>query len=97
MTEVDEFFNKQFGDQIKSLSEDQMLGLLKDLSTTRHWIAILKYMQDRRAIAIGAICTMDPVKEPTSISRTQGALSGLSDLEEIVFRLNNPQTDEEEG
>lgn len=94
MTSVDEFFNKQFGESINVMTDDEMSGLLKDLQNTRHWVAILKYMQFRRSVATGSLCTMDPVQNPTAIARTQGALSGLSDLEEMVFRLNQEKEDD---
>lgn len=96
MTKVEEFFNDRFGDSVKSMTEGQMLELLKELSVTPHWIAILKYQQARRAVAAGSLCTLDPVANPTLIARTQGAMSGLSDLEEIVFTLNNPEVDQED-
>ena len=95
MTSVDEFFNKQYGDSVAAMAEDEMMGLLKDLQNTRHWIAILKYLQYRRSVATGSLCTMDPVQNPTAIARTQGALSGLSDLEEMVYRLNNPVAEDD--
>lgn len=90
MTSVDEFFNTQFGHSIKEMTEGEMYDILHNLPSARSWIAILKYGQLRRAVAAGALCTLDPVKDPTLIARTQGALSGLSDLEEVVYRLNNP-------
>lgn len=91
MTSTDEFFNQQFGDSVNAMSEDEMMGMLKDLVGTHHWIAILKYHRMRRAVALGSLCTIDPVKDTTLIARTQGGLSGLSDLEEMVFRLNAPE------
>lgn len=90
-------FNGQFIDAITAMEHDEMMQLLKSLSGTKNWIAIVKYLQMRRAVATGGICTMDPVTNPTAIARAQGALSGLSDLEEIVYRLNNPASDEDEN
>ena len=90
-------YNKQFIGAIEKMDHEQMMQELKALSETKYWIAIIKYFQMRRAVATGGICTMDPVKDPTAIARTQGALSGLSDLEEMVYRLNNPVESEEES
>ena len=87
---MDKFFTQEILDAMKSMSQSEMFSLLKDLQSTNHWIAILKYNYDRRANAHAMLATIDPIKEPTSMARTQGILSGLSDLEEIVRRLNTP-------
>lgn len=90
MTSVEEFFNKRFGESIASMNESEMRDILKELSETSFWVAILKYQRMRRSVAIGSLCTIDPIQNPTLTARTQGALSGLSDLEEMVYRLSVP-------
>jgi len=39
----------------------------------------------------------DPIKEPSKISWSQGAMAGLSDLENYVIELNSEKTENEEA
>ena len=80
-----------------------MKTLLKQLEATPFWIAILKYGQDRVATVQDGFLTIDPVKEPTKISRYQGAITGMLDLQDAVLTLKfestkseNPKYKEEE-
>jgi hypothetical protein len=93
---MDKLFTQDILDAMKNMQQSEMFSLLKDLQSTNHWIAILKYNYDRRANAHAMLATIDPIKEPTSMARTQGILSGLSDLEEIVRRLNTPPEKEDD-
>lgn len=85
----------KFRAAIEEMSQDEMFGTLKALVGTRSWVAIMKYQQARRSMAADSLLSMDPVKNPSQISKTQGILSGLSDLEELVFKLNEEQKPEE--
>lgn len=87
----------KFRDAIESMPQDEMFGVLKDLISTRAWVAILKYQQARRSMAADSLLSMDPVQNPSAISKTQGILAGLSDLEDLVFRLNEPEKKDEEN
>lgn len=87
---MDNIFTEDVLTAMKEMTQSEMFAQLKDLHGTPQWIAILKYNYDRRANAHAMLATIDPAKEPTSMARTQGILSGLSDLEEVVRRLNAP-------
>lgn len=91
----DNFFNQRFGDRVKEMTNDEMIQALRGLVETDGWIAILKYHRARKEMAQNMLYAIDPVKEPTQIARTQGMLSGLSDLEDAVFRLSKPPVEEE--
>jgi hypothetical protein len=71
-----------------------MLSLLKDLPQTEHWFSILKYVQQRLRVNEGGLYYTDPVKDPTTIARTQGIMLGLSDLQNAVITILS-QKDEE--
>lgn len=95
MTSVEDYFNKRFGDMVAGMSEGQMLDLLKDLIEQSHWIAIMKYLQGRRSLVKEALYTIDPIKDPTLMARTQGSLTGLSDLEDMLYHLNKKVDNDE--
>jgi len=84
---VKAYFNKEFMLKVTSLPTDEMLVTLRELEGTKFWTAIVKYSQERLANAQQALITMDPFKEPTSMARYQGVMSGLLDLQEAVISL----------
>lgn len=97
----DNYFTKEKQDLINSMSNDEMYGLLLDLESTNFWLAILKYSQQRQAVAQNALITGDPIKNPTEMCRNQGILMGQSDLAQMVIMLkeradkNSPKKDSE--
>lgn len=81
------YFTKEVEDQIAAMSDDGMLSLLRELETTPYWFAILKYNQSRLRVAQDSLLFADPVKEPSMISRSQGVMIGISDLQNAVIIL----------
>jgi hypothetical protein len=101
---VKAYFTKEVYEQIQDVSLDEMKTLLKELEGTRTWFAIIKYNQERLSNAQNALITLDPFKDPTTMARYQGVMSGLLDLQEGVITLKyeakrseDPKNAEEEG
>lgn len=85
VSEIRDYFTKDINDQISGMSGPEMLTLLKELSDTRYWIAILKYNSERLAFSQNFLFSADPFKDPTGIARYQGVMLGLSDLSNAVI------------
>lgn len=81
------YFTKEKQDLINEMSNDEMNGLLLDLESTNYWLAILKYTQQRQAVAQNALITGDPIKAATEMCRNQGILMGQSDLAQMIIML----------
>ena len=95
---VREYFTKEINDGINDMSMIEMESQLKEFINTRTWIALLKYTGIRSKILEGTLRMADPVTNPSSISRAQGCLAGISDLESYVIELNakKPENDSKE-
>jgi hypothetical protein len=82
---------------VDEMTESEMNELLVSLQDSRTWIAVLKYSLARLDEADDALHTLDPFVEPTKMARYQGVISGISDLAEMVYLLNekrkNPISD----
>jgi uncharacterized small protein (DUF1192 family) len=85
--DVRSYFTKEVEDRIAAVSDEQMLILLRELEATPFWLGILKYNQNRLRLAQDSLLFADPVKDPTSISRSQGVMLGVSDLQNAVIIL----------
>ena len=101
---IKSYFTDDLRKEIKDLGDKDMENLLKSLEGTPYWIAILKYTQERIAVIQDSFLVLDPVKEPTKISRYQGAITGMLDLQDAVLSLKfeekkseNPKYKEEKG
>lgn len=90
---VKEYFTKDLLGNVDSMTSDEMISLLKELESTRYWIAIVKYSHQRLTSAQQALITLDPFKEPTAMARYQGVMSGISDLQEAVISLKKKSED----
>lgn len=88
--------NDEFQKRIDEMTETEMSSLLLDLANQPHWVAIMRYLQGRTAVAQVSLMTIDPVKEPTQIGRIQGTISGLSDLAGAVHILGEQSRAREE-
>jgi hypothetical protein len=86
-TPTAEYFTGDMEARISSLSREKMMQLLFQLEQTEYWPALLRYSRERMSFVEETLFTADPVKEPSSISRTQGILIGLSDLQNGVIQL----------
>lgn len=78
------YFNKELSGAMETMTDSEMQDLLKELTDTKYWVAISKYVQSRLMIANGSLATLDPIKEPTSMARAQGIMSGLMDLQSMT-------------
>ena len=101
VSNVRSYFTKEVTDRISEMSIKEMESAMKDLITTHYWTAILKYTGIRTPLLDASLRSIDPVKDPSKISWSQGALAGLSDIEGYVIELNDPtpksESDEDES
>lgn len=81
------YFNKEVAKAMDDMSEGEMGALLKELTETKYWIAISKYVQSRLMVANGSLAVIDPIKEPTTLARAQGIMSGLMDLQDMTNKI----------
>lgn len=93
---VRSYFTKDLNEEINQMSYKEMESLMRDLASTRNWIALLKYTSMRMPLLDATLRGTDPVKDPSKISWTQGAMAGLCDIETYVIELNTPKKAEEE-
>ena len=84
---VQDYFTAEVNDKIRNLSETDMLQQIRNLEQSDYWIAILKYNQIRISISQSALFTGDPIKDPAGMTRQQGLMLGLSDLQNAVITL----------
>jgi acetyl-CoA acetyltransferase len=82
------FITEEQASLVDEMKESEMNDLLLSISDSRTWIAILKYSLARLDEADDALHTLDPFVEPTKLARHQGIISGISDLAEMVYLLN---------
>lgn len=86
-TSTQEYFTEEIETAIREMTEGEMLRELVNLEGTRAWFAILKYNQVRLQQSQAAVFSGDPIKDPTSMLRSQGVMLGLSDLQNAVIIL----------
>ena len=98
VSNVRTFFTKEINDQISEMSVKEMESTLKQMVDSRQFIAVLKYNLMRSPLLDATLRSTDPIKEPSKISWSQGALAGLSDLESYIIELNasKPEKDTED-
>jgi hypothetical protein len=94
-TKSAQFMTDKEAEEIKDMSDSEMKSLLLGLRSSRVWIAILKYNFERLQMADHALHTLDPFKDPTSMARHQGIITGISDLPEMVSILEATRTPKE--
>ena len=81
------YFTPEINRSIAEVTDDQMWDTLRRLEESEYWFAILKYNNKRLLVAQSLVNSLDPVKEPTSIGRTQGVMTGIVDLQNAVIQL----------
>ena len=81
------YFTEDIKAAIRDMTNEEMINALKSLEGTHAWFAILKYTQDRIAVIQDSFLVIDPEKEATKISRYQGAITGMLDLQDAVLSL----------
>lgn len=92
-----EYFTPAIQEMINKMQIDEMERELTNLESSRGWIAMLKYNQSRLRQAQTAVLTGDPVKDPTGISRNQGIMIGVCDLQNAVIILKQDRDEKEAG
>jgi len=70
-------------ENLDTMSDNEMKSLLLELSDTRQWYAILRYVAIRSQATDDGLRSTDPFKEPTLMARTQGIRAGIWDI--IVY------------
>ncbi len=86
---VEDYFPKELIDQCNEMENDEMKSLLIGITSTRHWIAIMKYLYSRKMMAQNGLFTLDPFKDQTAMARYQGVISGILDLPEGILVLKD--------
>lgn len=84
---INQYFTPEVNQRMNELTNDQMIEGLKSLEGSIHWIPILKYVQQRLLMAQTQLNTLDPNVQATSMARTQGIMTGLTDIQNIVITL----------
>jgi hypothetical protein len=93
---VRSYFTKEINDQIVEMTTKEMESVMKEMISSRQWIALLKYTAMRTPILDATLRSTNPVKDPSSISWAQGAMAGLCDIENYVIDLNAPKKEQAE-
>lgn len=88
-----EYFTVEIENKIREMSDTQMQQSLASLEQSEFWIAILRYNQMRLQMSQSALFQGDPVKEPTMMTRQQGIMLGISDLQNAVISLVQDRED----
>ncbi len=87
MVGVRDYFTKEINETIYGMSESEMFQELRNLEQTRAWIAILRYNQIRLSYSQAAVFGGDAFRDPAGITRNQGVMLGISDLQNAVIQL----------
>lgn len=91
-----EYFTDDINEQVNAMESKEMMSIIKDLPSSRIWIAILKYNQERMLYSQSILFSADPFKNPTEMARQQGIMLGLSDLQSAVIDLNTERKGDDE-
>ena len=84
---VNQYFTPAVNAKMSDMTSDHMFLLLRELENTDYWYAILKFNQLRLLSAQSALNSLDPVANPTAISRQQGAMMGVTDLQGAIITM----------
>jgi len=68
----------------ESLNNEDLRKILLELHDTHYWQAIKQYNLGRLNFADAALRTIDPAKDITQITRMQGVINGIFDLQNYV-------------
>lgn len=96
VSNVRTFFTKEVTDQMVEMTVKEMENLLKEMISSRQFIAILKYSSMRMPLLDATLRGTDPIKDPSKMSWSQGAMAGLDDLQTYIIDLNAPKPVAEE-
>ena len=87
MSKISQYFTKEIMDQVNAISHQDMNSLLLELEGTPLWFAIIKYNQMRISNVESSFLVLDPLKEASKISKYQGVVTGVLDLQDAVLTL----------
>lgn len=79
----------------KSMPNEEMINLIADLESDRKWVAIVKYSMERIALLMSGIYAADPIKEPSQISKYQGILVGILDVNGLMTSIKEKRKEDE--
>ena len=88
---VRSYFTKEINEAMQEMSLVEMESVMREMMSTRQWIALLKYTSIRTTYLDSTLRGTNPHKDPHQISWAQGALAGLCDIEGYVIELNAPK------
>lgn len=88
------YFTKEINDRVFEMSIKEMESLMKEIVTTRYWLAMLKYSGVRNIALDSMLRVTNPYKDPFTISWAQGSMAGIHDLETYIIDLNTPKPDQ---
>jgi len=69
------------------MNEDVLRSTLFELSGSKFWQAVVVYLNFRSQMTDDALRSIDPIKNPTEIARSQGFRSGLLDLPAFIENI----------
>jgi hypothetical protein len=84
---VNEYFTPEVNAKMSDMTQDHMFLVLRELEGTEYFTAILKFVQLRLLAAQSALNSLDPVANPTAISRQQGAMMGVTEIQNAVITM----------
>lgn len=84
-------------DTYDTMTDEEMRECLLQLGGMIHYQAILRYLKQRDALAVTALKSIDPFKNPTELARNQGIQMGLWDLPGGVEVLKERAKEAETG
>lgn len=81
------YFTEDMHKTIREMSDEKMFELLLALEQTETWLALVRYNQIRSSYSQSSILSSDPITQATLISRNQGIMLGLADLQNAIIML----------
>lgn len=93
---VRSYFTADINSKVSEMTMKEMESLMKEMISSRQWIAILKYVGTRSLLLDSQLRATNPTNDPHTISWSQGALAGIYDIENYIIDLNASKKEEEE-
>ncbi len=84
-------------ESMDAMEDGERDQLLFEMSGTRCYIALCKYLFARAKMAQDGLSSMDPLKNPSDILRSQGTISGLLDPVSAIEIIRENKKQEADG
>jgi len=84
---INSYFTQEVNQAVSELTNDVMFARLRQLEASEYWYAILRYNNLRLLTAQSALNSLDPIISASAISKTQGQMQGIVDLQNCVIQL----------